>query len=172
MAVRHMARIEYQYCPCCAAALAAGHIDGRTRRYCTNCGFVRYENPLPVVVAVAVKDGRFVLIRRGIPPKKGYWGCPSGFVECGETPEEACLRELEEEAGVRGEIRRLLRVVRLEDTELYGDMLVVTYLVEVVEGDPTPGEEADAAGYFNPGEIPSYLRHVFADVIGELRPGA
>ena len=164
-----MPRIEYQYCPSCAAELATGFVDGRIRRHCTQCGFVRYENPLPVVVAVTVKDGRFVLIKRGIPPKKGYWGSPSGFVECGETPEEACLRELEEEAGVKGEIRRLLRVARREDTELYGDMLVVTYLVDVVDGEPTAGEEAEDARYFAPDEIPSYLMPVFRDVIDEMR---
>ena len=45
-------------------------------------------------------------------PKKGFWGCPSGFIECGESPEEACLRELWEEAGVTGEIVRLVRVMR------------------------------------------------------------
>jgi ADP-ribose pyrophosphatase YjhB (NUDIX family) len=124
-----------------------------------------------VVVAVTVKDDRFVLIKRGIPPKKGYWGCPSGFVECGETPEEACLRELEEEAGVKGEIRRLLRVARREDTELYGDMLVVTYLVDVVEGEPSPGEEADDARYFAEDEIPAYLMPVLRSVIDEMRTG-
>jgi len=164
-----MPRIEYQYCPRCAAELATGFVDGRTRRHCIQCGFVRYENPLPVVVAVTVKDDRFVLIKRGIPPKKGYWGCPSGFVECGETPEEACLRELEEEAGVKGKIRRLLRVATLEDTELYGDMLVVTYLVDVVEGEPAAGEEADEARYFSPEEIPPYLSPVFRGVIDEMR---
>lgn len=124
-----------------------------------------------MVVAVTVKDDRFVLIKRGIPPKKGYWGCPSGFVECGESPEEACLRELEEEACVKGEIRRLLRVGKLEDTELYGDMLVVTYLVDVVEGEPSAGEEADDARYFAPEEIPPYLVPVFRDVIDEMRDG-
>ena len=122
-----------------------------------------------MVVAVTVKDDRFVLIKRGIPPKKGYWGCPSGFVECGETPEEACLRELEEEAGVKGEIRRLLRVGKLEDAELYGDMLVVSYLVDVVQGEPSAGDEADDARYFAPEEIPHYLAPVFREVIDEMR---
>jgi len=164
-----MPRIEYQYCPRCAAELSTGFVEGRVRRHCLQCGFIRYENPLPVVVAVTVKDDRFVLIKRGIPPKKGYWGCPSGFVECGETPEEACLRELEEEAGVKGEIRRLLRVGKLEDAELYGDMLVVSYLVDVVQGEPSAGDEADDARYFAPEEIPHYLAPVFREVIDEMR---
>jgi ADP-ribose pyrophosphatase YjhB (NUDIX family) len=144
-------------------------VDGRVRKHCTTCGFVRYENPLPVVVAVAVKDGRFLLIKRGIPPKKGLWGCPSGFVESGETPEEACLRELREEAGVTGAVERLVRVARLEDQELYGDMLAVSYLVNVTEGEPSAGAEVDDVRYWEAAELPAYLARWLHDVVDEVR---
>ncbi len=141
------------------------------RRYCPSCGFVRYENPLPVVVAIAVNDGRFLLIKRGIPPKKGFWGCPSGFVESGESPEEACLRELEEEAGVTGEIQRLIRVMRREDRELYGDMLVVSYLVTITGGAPRPGGEVDEVRYHSPEELPDYLAVLLRDILPEIGSG-
>ncbi len=144
-------------------------VDGRVRKHCTTCGFVRYENPLPVVVAVAVKDGRFLLIKRGIPPKKGLWGCPSGFVESGETPEEACLRELREEAGVTGAIERLVRVVRLQDEELYGDMLAVSYLVNVTAGEPAAGTEVDDVRYCEAADLPAYLARSLRDVVDEVR---
>lgn len=138
------------------------------RRYCPSCGFVRYENPLPVVIAIAVRGGQFLLIKRGIAPKKGYWGCPSGFVECGESPEEACLRELEEEAGVTGEIERLVRVARRMDSELYGDMLVVSYLVRVTGGTPRAGDEVDEVRYCDPEELPAYLTALLRDVAPDL----
>jgi len=144
-------------------------VDGRIRKHCIACGFVRYENPLPVVIAVAVKDGRFLLIKRGIPPKKGLWGCPSGFVESGETPEEACLRELREEAGVTGAIERLVRVVRLEDQELYGDMLAVSYLVSVTGGELAAGAEVDDIRYCEATELPAYLARALRDVVDEVR---
>jgi len=124
-----------------------------------------------VVVAVAVDSGRFLLIKRGIPPKKGYWGCPSGFVESGETPEEACLRELEEEAGVTGEITRLIRVGRLSDEELYGDMIVVSYLVRITGGTPIAGDEVDEVKYHSPEELPGYLRASLGEVVAEVRHG-
>lgn len=148
---------RYRFCPDCGLPLVEGDIAGKVRPYCSSCGFVRYENPLPVVVAVAVEGDRFLLIKRGIPPKKGYWGFPSGFVECGETPEEACLRELQEEAGVSGEITRLIRVVRLADEELYGDMLAVSYLVKVTGGVPRAGDEVDEVRYHTAAELPHYL---------------
>lgn len=148
-----------------------GMIEGKERKYCPSCDFIDYRNPLPVAVAVAVRDKRFLLIKRGIPPKKGAWGSPSGFVEVGETPEEACLRELEEEAGVSGEIVRLIRVARREDPEVYGDMLVVVYLVKVGDGEPAPGVEAEDAKFFDIGELPDYYTCLFGNVIEEVQSG-
>ena len=146
-------------------------IEGKERKYCPSCDFIDYRNPLPVAVAVAVRDKRFLLIKRGIPPKKGVWGSPSGFVEVGETPEEACLRELKEEAGVSGEIVRLIRVARREDPEVYGDMLVVVYLVKVGDGEPAPGVEAEDAKFFDIGELPDYYACLFGNVIEEVQSG-
>ncbi len=148
-----------------------GMIEGKERKYCPSCDFIDYRNPLPVAVAVAVRDKRFLLIKRGIPPKKGAWGSPSGFVEVGETPEEACLRELKEEAGVSGEIVRLIRVARREDPEVYGDMLVVVYLVKVGDGEPAPGVEAEDAKFFDIGELPDYYACLFGNVIEEVQRG-
>lgn len=162
---------KYRFCPECALPLSEGFIDGRMRLHCQSCGFVRYENPLPVVIAVAVDDGRFLLIKRGIPPRKGYWGCPSGFVESGESPEEACLRELREEAGVDGEVARLIRVSRWQDDELYGDMLVVSYLVRVTGGTPVAGDEVDDVRYHAPDELPDYLRTSLRDVLCDVAQG-
>lgn len=162
---------KYRFCPECALPLSEGMIDGRVRLHCASCGFVRYENPLPVVIAIAVDDGRFLLIKRGIPPKRGYWGCPSGFVESGESPEEACLRELREEAGVTGEVTRLVRVSHWRDDELYGDMLVVSYLVRVTGGTPSAGEEVDDVRYHAPHELPDYLKASLKDVLPEVADG-
>jgi len=146
-------------------------IEGKERKYCPSCDFIDYRNPLPVAVAVAVRDKRFLLIKRGIPPKKGVWGSPSGFVEVGETPEEACLRELKEEAGVTGEIVRLIRVARREDPEVYGDMLVVVYLVKVGDEEPAPGVEAEDAKFFGIGELPDYYACLFGNVIEQVQSG-
>ena len=164
---------RYRFCPECALPLAEGNVEGRVRLHCPSCGFVRYENPLPVVVAVAVDDdGRCLLIKRGIPPKKGYWGCPSGFVEVGETPEEACLRELREETGVVGEIARLIRVGLLRDEELYGDMLMVSYLVKITGGKPEAGDEVDEVRFHTPEELPSYLSYLSLNLRDIIREDA
>jgi ADP-ribose pyrophosphatase YjhB (NUDIX family) len=160
---------EYNYCPICATPLQTGMIEGKERKYCPKCDFIDYKNPLPVAVAVAIKDKRFLLIKRGMPPRKGMWGSPSGFIESGETSEEACLRELKEETGISGEIVKLIEVVRHEDKELYGDMLVVRYLVKVKEGKLTPGEEAQDARFFDVSELPEYYVNIHKETIKTIQ---
>ncbi|MGF1607524.1 MAG: NUDIX domain-containing protein [Rhodothalassiaceae bacterium] len=85
--------------------------DDRTRRVCTTCGFIDYVNPKIVVGAVAAaSDGRLVLCRRAIEPRKGYWTIPAGFLEEGESTEAGAAREAYEEARARLAIDQLLAV--------------------------------------------------------------
>lgn len=161
---------DFNYCPLCGTPLDSGVIENKERRYCTSCNFVDYKNPLPVAVAVATRDKKFLLIKRGIEPRKGIWGSASGFIETGETPEEACLRELKEETGVNGNIVRLVRVVWLEDKQIYGDMLAVIYLVQVDEGEePVAGGDVDDARFFTIKELPEYFARLFKDLVEEIQ---
>ena len=71
-------------------------------RRCVACHSVAYRNPLPVVVLlVPVNTGGLVVIRRGERPKKGQLALPGGFIEVGESWQEAAVRELYEEAGLK-----------------------------------------------------------------------
>lgn len=160
---------EYKYCPRCATPLELGFIEGKDRRFCPNCNFVDYKNPLPVAVAIAVRDKRFLLIKRGIAPKKGAWGSPSGFIESGETAEEACLRELKEETGISGQVVKLVGVVRIEDKELYGDMLAVMYLVKADDGEIAAGDEVEDARFCDIDELPDYFARRFGKLLDEIQ---
>ena len=160
---------EYRYCPRCATPLELGFIEGKDRRFCPNCNFIDYKNPLPVAVAIAVRDKRFLLIKRGIPPKKGAWGSPSGFIESGETAEEACLRELKEETGISGQVVKLVGVVRIEDKEVYGDMLAVMYLVKADDGEIAAGDEVEDARFFDIDELPDYFARRFGKLLEDIQ---
>jgi ADP-ribose pyrophosphatase YjhB (NUDIX family) len=72
--------------------------DNRERLVCADCGFVAYENPKVVVGSVIVSDGRVLMCRRAIEPRKGFWTLPAGYMELGETLEEGAAREALEEA--------------------------------------------------------------------------
>jgi ADP-ribose pyrophosphatase YjhB (NUDIX family) len=72
--------------------------DDRQRRICGHCGFVDYDNPRIVVGSVVRHEGRILLCRRAINPRKGFWTLPAGYLETGETPAEGAAREAREEA--------------------------------------------------------------------------
>lgn len=89
---------DYRFCPQCAAPLTGG--GGGARRACSAaCGFRLYENPLPVVAAVVEHEGLLVLARNRAWPETWY-ALVAGFLERGETAEEAVLREVKEELGL------------------------------------------------------------------------
>lgn len=72
--------------------------DDRPRQVCGTCGFVNYVNPKIVVGSVVIHDGKILMCRRAIEPRRGFWTLPAGFLEENETVEEGAAREAREEA--------------------------------------------------------------------------
>jgi 8-oxo-dGTP diphosphatase len=81
-------------------------------RTCFHCGHITYRNPIPVVVPmVAIPHpgysiystkypSRILIHQRNIDPKKGQWALPSGYIDFGESWQQAAVRELQEEVGL------------------------------------------------------------------------
>lgn len=68
---------------------------------CQECGFVSFFGPVAAVGGLIVNElGELLLIRRAREPGKGKWGLPGGFVDPGESAEEAVEREIREEIGL------------------------------------------------------------------------
>ncbi|NLT35656.1 MAG: NUDIX hydrolase [Gaiellales bacterium] len=142
------------YCSNCGGAIGVLDEGGRPREYCTVCGTIFYRNPLPVASAVVVNARREVLlVKRRQPPQQGMWCLPIGFAELNETIEDAALRELEEEAGVKARVTGLLNVDS-SYSDFYGDILVVTFEVEKTGGVERPGDDASALAYFPVAALP------------------
>ena len=100
----------FLYCPWCTAPLSDQTMQGETRRACSKqCGFVFYDNPTPVVAAVVEHDGLVVLARNRAWPETWY-ALVAGFLERGETAEQAVLREVEEELGLSASAPTLIGV--------------------------------------------------------------
>ena len=111
----------------------------------------RYNTGYNVGVGGAVVDGdRVLLVRRATAYGRGNWQIPGGFCEPDETLPEAAVREVQEEAGLTTEVQGLLAVRsrHAEDHSTY-----VVFLLRRVAGDPTPGDEVDAARFFTLEEI-------------------
>ena len=111
----------------------------------------RYNSGYNVGVGGAVLDGdRILLLRRSTEYGRGNWQIPGGFCEPDETLHEAAIREVKEEAGLDVEVQGLLAVRSRhgEDHSTY-----VVFLLRRVDGEPTPGDEVDAARFMTMEEI-------------------
>lgn len=84
--------------------------DTHERQVCDTCGWVAYENPKIVTGAVVVSEGKVLLCRRAIEPRRGYWTLPAGYLELNETVEEGAQREAWEEAQARITLDGILAV--------------------------------------------------------------
>ncbi len=86
------------------------HGDTHERDVCTTCGFVNYQNPRIVVGSVVRHQGKVLLCRRAIEPRRGFWTVPAGYLELNETPEDGARREAREEALAQLQLGELLAV--------------------------------------------------------------
>ena len=126
---------DFKFCPMCKTKLRIKLIEDKKRLSCNNCGWIRYRNPLPVAQCVARnKEGKTVIIKRDVQPGKGHWALPGGFIEGGENPRKACLRDLKEETGWKGKVMGLLGVYTQKD-ELYGPVIIIGYEVMLENED-------------------------------------
>ncbi len=94
-----------RYCPMCARELSVAAHGGRERACCPDkdCGWVHWDNPLPVVAALVEHPDGIVLVQnKGWPAS--WYGLVTGFLERDESPEEGVVREVEEELGLASEI--------------------------------------------------------------------
>lgn len=92
------------FCPHCAQALIELPLAGRQRQACADpqCGWVHWDNPLPVVAAIIEHEdsGGQILLARNRSWKDEFFGLVTGFIERGESPEQAVAREVKEEVGL------------------------------------------------------------------------
>jgi len=97
------------------------------------------DHPLVGVGAVAIRNGRILLVKRAFEPGAGKWSVPGGLVEIGEKLSEACVRETEEETGLKVEVLELINVFDMIDKDDSGKIryhyILVEFLVKPVEGD-------------------------------------
>jgi 8-oxo-dGTP diphosphatase len=90
-------------------------------------------------------QGRVLLIRRKNPPFAGGYALPGGFVDVGETVEEACRRELREETGIEAGTLKLIGAYSDPRRDPRGHTCSVAFLTRVEEASPKAGDDAAAA---------------------------
>lgn len=144
---------EFRFCPICSAELVKRVLDKKSRLACNVCGFVYYKNPVPAAAVIIEKEGKILLVQRKLDPYAQDWSLPSGFIEYSETPEECAKRETKEETGLDIQIKNLFNIYLATDDPRTHVVLMI-YLADIIRGNLKAGDDAQAAQFFSPSEIP------------------
>jgi ADP-ribose pyrophosphatase YjhB (NUDIX family) len=124
--------------------------DNRERMVCPDCGFINYENPKIVVGAVCLWQEQFLLCRRAINPRRGYWTLPAGYLELNESTLAGAIREAWEEAQARITIDGLLAVYDIPRIS----QVQIIYRAHLEAPDFAAGAESLEVKLFAWGDIP------------------
>jgi ADP-ribose pyrophosphatase YjhB (NUDIX family) len=159
------------YCSHCGEKVVFRVPEGDTlpRYLCEACGAIHYLNPRLVIGTLPEWEDRILLCRRAIEPRRGYWTLPAGFMELGETAEQAAIRETLEEANARVELSGLFTLLSVPHV----DQVHLFYRAQLLDLDFCPGPESLEVALFTEAEIPwkdisfrtvsATLKHYLAD---------
>ena len=138
---------DVRFCPRCGHEATITFPRSLT---CPHCGYGAFYNPKPVACAIPrTANDEIILLRRGFEPQRGRWSMPGGFVDLGESVEDAAIRETKEEIGVDADIENLVGVYSRSS-----DRIVVVVYAAHTDGTPTRTEEALEVQAFRPTTIP------------------
>ena len=139
---------------CCVCGTPVQHLippgDSLPRHVCPTCHTIHYQNPRMVVGTLPVWEDKVLLCRRAIEPRHGYWTLPAGFMENGESLEQAAARETAEEAGCDIELGKLFAIVSIPHIH----QVHFFYRALLTTPHCNPGEETLEAAFFREDEVP------------------
>ncbi len=123
---------KHSHCSYCGAAYA---LDQPWPRVCAACGQTTFQNPIPVTIVLQPVDDGVLVVRRAIEPRRGSLALPGGFIDLGETWQQAGAREIWEEAQVHID-PAALEVVRVFSAP--DGTLIVAALAAPLRGSDLP----------------------------------
>ena len=138
---------NHQFCGKCGAPTKKWEYENAKK--CPECGHTDFPRLSPAVITAIIKDGKLLMAKHGYREK--MYGLIAGFVEPGETLEEAVSRETQEEVGIK------VKNIRYFSSQPwpYPHSLMIGFTAEYESGEiKADGREITEAGWFSPDEIP------------------
>src|SRR5215204_7410447 len=123
------------------------------------------ETPKLMVDVVIPSEKGVVLIRRANEPFKSQWALPGGFVEVGETVEEAADREATEETGLAVEVARLVGVYSDPERDPRGHNVSVAFIARVLSGELSADTDASEIAVLDPASVELAFDH--SKIVGD-----
>jgi 8-oxo-dGTP diphosphatase len=127
---------------------------------------------LTVDAVITDEHGRVLVMERGTDPFRGTWVFPGGYVDPGETVEQACIREVREELGLEVKLTGLIGIYSEPGRDPRGSVVSIDYRAVIVGGTVTITPEARAHRWLEPGEeVPMGFDHarILADHRAQIR---
>ena len=141
-----------QYCSRCGqpVELRVPAGEDRERHVCGGCGAVHYQNPRMVVGCIVEHEGRVLMCKRAIEPRRGLWTVPAGYLELGESAAQGAVRETHEEAQAHV---RIVAPYAHFDVPHIGQAYIL-YRAELTQNGFGPGPESLEVELTHPDQIP------------------
>ena len=164
-----------RFCSQCGGTIELRVPEGedRERHVCTACSVVHYQNPKMVVGCMIEHEGKLLLCKRAIEPRRGLWTVPAGFLELGEGAAAGARRESYEEACVNVEV---LAPYTQFDIPHIGQVYMI-YRARMIEPTFGPGPESEEVKLVSPAEIPwehiafPVVRYALDFMVDDMRRG-
>src|SRR5262249_52862615 len=129
-----------KFCLLCGAGMVMRVVkSGEPERHvCSSCGNIHWLEPKVAAGTLIEYGGGAGMLQRDIDPGRGKWVFPGGFVDRGETLEQAAAREAREEAHIEVGDLKLLAAFSYPGHPV----VLLAYTARVISGTPTAGDEA------------------------------
>lgn len=138
-----------RFCQCCAAPLLP-HPDEEIARLCSECGHVHYPPVSPCIIVLVLR-GEHCLLAHAAKFPPGRYSTLAGFIEPGETAEQAVMREVKEEVGIEVCNIRYFK----SQSWPFPHSLMLGYFADYAGGEIQPdGEEILSASWFDRENLP------------------
>jgi len=160
---------DYKYCPFCGGELSLREEEKTERKFCPKCKWTYYPTVTQSAGGVAIRNEKVLLVKRNREPYKGTWMYPAGFLQYGEHPDEALVREFKEETGYEVSKFKLTDVLQSEDDYREPGHLTFNYLVEI-KGKSKNGdhEENSEMKWFDLNHLPEIGWKIQKEVLNKI----